>query len=292
MHITLILTVIWIMLCYLDGNYNHPLVMHAMQLARTSVSVNTQKAYKSSWRKWELFYNQYFHRKPSDQYYRTLTRSQFLDQLLMFVSYCVYQLRCNIRSIPRIMSALRYAFVIKLVDCSVFDDTLLRTVKQGVNNIPAPPHRVRVPCTLDMINHIITTNTTITAPLDNLMLATGVALAYYLCLRSSEYVSKTIVPIDDSHQFWTTEVEFMLNDGIRTLVASNRPRCSFSAIKLVKFSMLHAKNIRRDHGVPVWFSATDATSQPVPFVNYCSVGQSRRSDKIQILFYHTDLLQC
>jgi hypothetical protein len=97
------------------------------------------------------------------------------------------------------MSALRHAFVIKLVDSTAFDDPLLRTVKQGVANMSAPPHRVKMPCTLDMINHIIEINTTATATINNLMLATGVALAYFLCLRSSEYVTKTIVPIDDSH---------------------------------------------------------------------------------------------
>ena len=36
----------------------------------------------------------------------------------MFVSYCVYELQINIRSIPGIMSALRYSFLTKLVDCS------------------------------------------------------------------------------------------------------------------------------------------------------------------------------
>ncbi len=140
----------------------------------------------------------------------------------MFVSYCVYELKTNIRSIPRIMSALRYSFLLKLTDCSAFDDPFLRAVKQGVARMPAPLHRVRLPCTLDMINYIIDLSTTTKATLHNLMLATGVSLAYHLCLRSSEYVTKTIVPIDDSHQFKTTEVEFMLNDGSFTLLASNK----------------------------------------------------------------------
>ena len=211
-------------------------------------------------------FQRYFDYKPQEQYYRTLTYTQFKDQLLMFVSYCVYDLQINIRSIPGIMSALRYSFLTKLVDCSAFDDPFLRAVKQGVANMPAPPHRVRVPCTLDMINHIININTTTTSTMHNLMLATGVSLAYHLCLRSSEYVTRTIVPIDDTHQFRTTEVEFMLNDGSFTFLASNKLHCPYSAIKLVKFSMLHAKNIRRDYGVPIWFSATDKNNQPIPFV--------------------------
>ena len=240
------------------GTYNHPLLLHAKQLARTSVSANIQKSYISTRRKWENFYQQYFQFTPP-KYYRALSRANFLELLLMFVSHCVYYLKCNIRSIPRIMSALRYAFVIKLLDCTAFDDPLLRTVKQGVANMPAPPHRVRVPCTLDMIYHIVLST------INNLMLATGVALAYFLCLRSSEYLSKSIVPIDDSHQFRTTEAEVMINDGSRTFIASNKIHCPYSAIKLAKFSMLHAKNIRRDNGV---------TLQD----NSCIAGQQRLSD--------------
>jgi hypothetical protein len=95
-----------------------------------------------------IFYQQYFHCLPSDQFYRTLTQSQFLELLLMFVSYCVFKLRCNIRTIPGIMSALRYAFVIKLVDSTAFDDPLLRTVKQGVANMEwiAWPHHIESEC--------------------------------------------------------------------------------------------------------------------------------------------------
>jgi hypothetical protein len=156
------------------------------------------------------------------------------------------------------MSALRYAFVLKLVDCSAFDDPLLRTVKQGVANMPAPPHCVHVPCTLDMINHIIATNTTATATINNLILATGVALAYFLCSRSSEYVSKTIVPIDDSHQFRTTEVEFMLNDGSLTFIASNRLNCPFSAIKYCKSNS--ACYMQKIYDVIMGFSARSASA--------------------------------
>jgi hypothetical protein len=224
------------------------------------VSLNTQKSYHSSWSKWKTFYQQYFGYEPNEQYYRTLTYQQFLDQLLMFVSYCVFELKTNIRSIPGILSALRYSFLTRLVDCSAFDDPFFRAVNTGVANMPAPPHRVRVPCTLNMVNHIIAINTNINATMTNLMLATGISLAYHLCLRSSEYVTNTIVPIDDS------QVEFMLNDGPFTLLASNKLQCPYSALKLVKFSMVHAKNVRHDYGVPIWFSATDSNNQSVPFV--------------------------
>ena len=192
-------------------------------------------------------------------------------------------------------SALRYSFLTKMVDCSAFDDPFLRTVKQGVASMPAPPHRVRVPCTLDMINHIIDTNTTPTSTMHNHMLATGVSLAYHLCLRSSEYVTRTIVPIDDSHQFRTTDVEFLLNDGSFTFIASNKLHCPYSAIKLVKFSMLHAKNIRRDYGIPIWFSATDKHHQPIPFVQllYRWARISLRHDSDPFLsFRSTKTLTC
>ena len=112
-----------------------------MQLARTSVSLRTQKLYRSAWRKWENFFHRYFDSKPPEQYYRTLTYTQFKDQLLMFVSYCVYELHTNVQSIPGIMSALRYSFLTKMVDCSAFDDPFLRAVRQGVASMPAPPHR-------------------------------------------------------------------------------------------------------------------------------------------------------
>ena len=207
----------------------------------------------------------------------------------MFVSFCVYELHINVRSIPGIMSALRYSFHTKLVDCSAFDGPFLRAVKKGVANMPAPPHQVRVPCTLDMINHIININTTTTSTMHNLMLATGVSLAYHLCLRSSEYVTRTVVPIDDSHQFRTTEVEFMLNDGSSTFIASNKLHCPYSAIKLVKFSMLHAKNIRRDYGIPIWFSATDKTINQYLSCNCFIVGQQFHCGTIQIRSCHFGL---
>ena len=36
-----------------------------------------------------------------------------------------------------------------------------------------------------------------------------------------------------------------------SFIASTKLHCPYSAIKLVKFSMLHAKNIRRDYGIPI-----------------------------------------
>ena len=41
----------------------------------------------------------------------------------------------------------------------------------------------------------------------------------------------------------------------------------YNDFKTVKFSLLHAKNIRNDFGVPIWFSTHDKTHQPIPFVH-------------------------
>ena len=122
MYIALNLTMLQLMFLLLDTTTDHPLKLQAMQSARTSILLNTQNSYKSTWSKWELFYQRYFGCTSLDKHYRNLTYTQFLDQLLTFVRYCVYELKTNIRSIPRIMSALRYSFLTKLVDCSAFDD--------------------------------------------------------------------------------------------------------------------------------------------------------------------------
>jgi hypothetical protein len=87
------------------------------------------------------------------------------------------------------------------------------------------------------------------------MLATGVYMGFYLCLRSSEYISKTVVPLIDTHQLLSTDVQFVLRDARHTLVNSNQIRhYKYPDFKTVKFSMRHAKNIRNDFGVPIWFS--------------------------------------
>jgi capsular polysaccharide biosynthesis protein len=88
---------------------------------------------------------------------------------------------------PGIMSALKWEFLARIVVTTAFNDPLLQAVMKGVAKLPSTPHRVRLPCTLDMINHIITINTTDTASMNQLMLATGVAIAYFLCLRVQDF---------------------------------------------------------------------------------------------------------
>ncbi len=161
----------------------------------------------------------------------------------MFVTYCAYELKCNVQSIPSIMSSVQYGMVTRLVQCcTAFDDKILKAVKLEASKLPAPAHRTRIPCTLDMINHIIQVNTSIAATMTQVMLATGISMAFFLCLRSSEQVSQTIIPIEDTHQFLSSAVEFMLNEGTRTFIASHQlHNYDFSQFSILKFSMLHAK---------------------------------------------------
>jgi hypothetical protein len=95
----------------------------------------------------------------TDDMLRQIPKHQLLEYLVMFVSYCAYDLQCNVRSIPSIMSAVRKEMLLKSVNCDVFDSNLLKAVKQGASRLPAPAHRVRLPSTFDMISHVIRRNT-------------------------------------------------------------------------------------------------------------------------------------
>ena len=268
----------------------------AQHLAKNSVTLSSQKSYQSAWNKWEKCLTKYFFPKLAEHQYEHIQASWLLEKLIMFVTYCATELKCNVRSVPAIMSALRHCMVARFVKCcKVFDDDLLNNVKHGIAQLPAPAHRTRLPCTLDMINHIVNQNTIPTASMAQVMLATGIYMAFFLCLRSSEYISKTVVPLADTHQFLTSDVEFALNDSSMTLVPSNRlHNYDYSAFKIVKFSMLHAKNIRNDFGVPIWFS-TFQKEQPVPFVHliYLWSKHSFRLDSDPFLSYrHAGTLKC
>ena len=65
-------------------------------------------------------------------------------------------------------------------------------------NMSTPPHRVRMPCTLEVINHIIEIISNNKQPnFDD-----GCGLSLFSLFK---YVTKTIEPTDDSHQFRSTE---------------------------------------------------------------------------------------
>ena len=89
-----------------------------------------------------------------------------------------------------------------------------------------------------MINYIVNRNTQAGASMSQVMLATGVEMGFLLCLRSSEYISKRVVPLVDTHQFLSTDVQFVLRDGQYTLINSNQIRhYEYTDFKTVKFSM-------------------------------------------------------
>ena len=68
--------------------------------------------------------------------YKNMQYSELLEKLLMFVTYCAYELKCNVRSIPSIMSSIRYGMVTRLVHCcTAFDDEILKAVKLGASKL-------------------------------------------------------------------------------------------------------------------------------------------------------------
>ena len=73
------------------------------------------------------FSRKYFPPIWTDQTYINVDYDTLLDRLLMFVTYCAQELKCNVRSIPSIMSALRHGMVSRLVKCcNAFDNELLK----------------------------------------------------------------------------------------------------------------------------------------------------------------------
>ena len=88
-----------------------------------------------------------------------------------------------------------------------------------------------------MINYIADRNTKVGASMSQVMLATGVNMDFFLCLRPSEYISKTVVPLVDTHQFLSTDVQFVLRDEQQyTLINSNQIRnYEYTDFKTVKF---------------------------------------------------------
>ena len=143
-------------ICFTDDCVQHPLRTQAMLLSKNSVIKSSQKSCRSTCHKWEKFSSKYFHPLWTEQTYVTVEYDTLLDRLLMFVTYCAQELKCNVRSIPSIMSALRHGMVSRLVKCcNAFDNELLKSVKQGIAHMPAPAHRIRLPCTLEMIQQIV-----------------------------------------------------------------------------------------------------------------------------------------
>ena len=86
--------------CFSGTMEQHPLMSKAMVLAQNSVMESSQKSYRSTWNKWELFLHKYFPPVWTDTHYNNIDYTTLLDRLLMFVTYLAHELRCNVRSIP------------------------------------------------------------------------------------------------------------------------------------------------------------------------------------------------
>ena len=129
------------MFCFSGTTEQHPLMAQAMVLAQNSVMESSRKSYRSTWNKWEIFLHKYFPPVWTDTHYKNIDYNTLLDRLLMFVTYLAHELRCNVRSIPSKMSALRHGMVSRLVKCcNAFDNDLLRSVKQGISLIASDCH--------------------------------------------------------------------------------------------------------------------------------------------------------
>jgi hypothetical protein len=95
---------------------------------KNSVMESSQKSYGSTWHKWEKFCCKYFPPMWTAQIYVTIDYDTLLDRLLMFVAYCAHEIKCHVRSIPSILSALRHGLVSRLVKCcNTFDNELLKS---------------------------------------------------------------------------------------------------------------------------------------------------------------------
>jgi len=138
-------------------------------------------------------------------------------------------------------------------------------MKVAVKRLPYSP-RVRLPCTYSMVLHIIQQNTQQHSSKDCFMLAVGVSMAYYLCLRASEYVSKTKVPNPESHQFDSRSVEFKCFSTNYLVPSSSMHSICWTSVDIIRFTIQHAKNIRRGHGVPIWFSTREPNTDANAFL--------------------------
>ena len=140
----LILILMLMHMCFTGNDVQHPLRAQAMLLAKNSVMKSSQKSYRSTWNKWEKFSRKYFPPLWTDQNYINVEYDILLDRLLMFVTYCAQELKCNVRSIPSIMSALRHGMVSRLVKCcNAFDNELLKSIKQGIAHMPTESKALR-----------------------------------------------------------------------------------------------------------------------------------------------------
>jgi len=83
------------------------------------------------------------------------------------------------------------------------------------------------------------------------MSTVGVSMVYYLCLRASEYGSNTKIPDPESHQFDSKSVELKYFTDSNLVPSSSMHAICWTSVEIVQFTIKHAKNIRRGHGVAI-----------------------------------------
>lgn len=205
------------------------------------------------------------HHNPADDFINCVgfRKRQKVQLLLMFMTYCLESLGQQPPTIPGIMSGLRHSFRARFIGDKAFDHPLVMSMKAGVSRLPYSP-RTRLPCTFDMVQHIIYGNTQDGFSKQDFVKAVAIAMAYYLCLRSSEYVSKTLTPHPDSHQFDSQSIEFQIAGH---LVPSHlMGNYQWHQVELVKFTLQHAKNIKGGFGIPIWYTVEGIDSDAVAFL--------------------------
>jgi len=188
-------------------------------------------------------------------------------------------------TIPGILSGLKSTLLMKSV---TLDHGMLKAMKAAVSRLPYTP-RNRLPCTYSMVLHIIDQHTQPGFTIAHLMLAVGVAMAYHLCLRASEYASRTEVPDPESHQFDSKSVEFKFFDNNILVPSSNLLSTNWHNLDVIRFTIQHAINIKKGHDVPIWFSTQDPYEDAVAFLRlvYLWVCTSNRQPDDPFLSYRS-----
>ena len=238
----------------------------AIHLIKNSVAVSTQRTYASALKKWRVFM-QVCHHHPTEDFINChgMTEMDVVRLLLMFVTFCLDTLGQKPPTIPVILSGLRHHFKVtmNIVANSAFDNSLLVAMKAGISRLDYVP-TTRMPCTFDMVQYIIQRNTAVGFTKKDFVKAVAVAMAYYLCLRSSEYVSRTATPQEEAHQFDSQSVEFQVNG--RLIASHQMQRYKWHQVELVKFTLQHAKNIKGGFGVPIWYTVEHTDPDSVAFL--------------------------
>lgn len=200
-----------------------------------------------------MVFLQVCHHNPTNDFIHCVgfRTEQKVKLLLMFMTYCLETLGQKPPTIPLIMSGLRHNFRAHFIGDKAFDHPLVTAMKAGVSRLPYTA-RTRLPCTFDMVQHIVYTNTQDGFSKADFVKAVAISMAYYLCLRSSEYVSRTSTPHPDSHQFDSQSVEFQI--GGRLIPSHLMKHYEWNQVELVKFTLQHAKNIKGGFGIPIWYT--------------------------------------